>query len=93
MRNIRAEYRLVFLSNSAQTKIIGACTIEGEKCGSVFSKNRFDQGCRFLGQVVGIGRLEFSSAASDDAEVIFWNTPQAEKIRDMVRSLQSGPAA
>jgi uncharacterized membrane protein YdbT with pleckstrin-like domain len=42
--------------------------------------------------LVGIGRLEFSSAASDDADVIFWNTPHAEKIRDLVRSLQSGPA-
>ena len=39
--------------------------------------------------LVGIGRIEFSSAASDDAEVVFWNTPNAEKIRDMVRSLQT----
>jgi len=42
-----------------------------------------------LSGLIGIGRLEFSSAASDDAEVIFWNTPHAEKIRDLVRSLQS----
>ncbi len=39
--------------------------------------------------LLGIGRLEFSSAASDDADVVFWNTPGAEKIRDLVRSLQS----
>jgi membrane protein YdbS with pleckstrin-like domain len=39
--------------------------------------------------LLGIGRLEFSSAAADDADVVFWNTPNAEKIRDMVRSLQS----
>ena len=39
--------------------------------------------------LVGIGRLEFSSAATDDADVIFWNTPGAEKIRDMVRALQA----
>jgi uncharacterized membrane protein YdbT with pleckstrin-like domain len=45
-----------------------------------------------LSGLVGIGRLEFSSAASDDADVIFWNTPSAEKIRDLVRSLQT-PAA
>jgi uncharacterized membrane protein YdbT with pleckstrin-like domain len=45
-----------------------------------------------LAGLAGIGRVEFSSAASDDAEVIFWNTPGAEKIRDLVRSLQS-PAA
>jgi uncharacterized membrane protein YdbT with pleckstrin-like domain len=46
-----------------------------------------------LSGLVGIGRLEFSSAASDDAEVIFWNTPQAEKVRDLVRSLQGGTSA
>lgn len=39
--------------------------------------------------LVGIGRLEFSSAASDDADVVFWNVPGAEKLRDMVRSLQA----
>ena len=38
--------------------------------------------------LLGIGRVEFSSAATDDAEVIFWNTPDAEKVRDLVRSLQ-----
>jgi membrane protein YdbS with pleckstrin-like domain len=42
-----------------------------------------------LSGMLGIGRLEFSSAATDDADVIFWNTPSAEKIRDMVRSLQT----
>ena len=36
----------------------------------------------------GIGRVEFSSAATEDADVIFWNTPEAEKVRDLVRSLQ-----
>ena len=41
-----------------------------------------------LSGLVGIGRLEFSSATTEDADVIFWNTPSAEKIRDMVRSLQ-----
>ena len=39
--------------------------------------------------LAGIGRLEFSSAATDDAEVIFWNVPGAEKLRDTVRSLQA----
>jgi uncharacterized membrane protein YdbT with pleckstrin-like domain len=42
-----------------------------------------------LSGLVGIGRVEFSSAASDDAEVVFWNVPDAEKIRDLVRSLQT----
>jgi uncharacterized membrane protein YdbT with pleckstrin-like domain len=39
--------------------------------------------------LLGIGRVEFSSAATDDADVIFWNTPDAEKVRDLVRSLQT----
>ena len=42
-----------------------------------------------LKALFGIGRVEFSSAASDDAEVIFWNTGDAKKVRDLVRSLQS----
>jgi uncharacterized membrane protein YdbT with pleckstrin-like domain len=37
----------------------------------------------------GIGKVEFSSAARDDADVVFWNTPDSEKVRDLVRSLQS----
>ena len=41
-----------------------------------------------LAGLLGIGRVEFSSAATDDADVVFWNTPEAEKVRDLVRSLQ-----
>ena len=39
--------------------------------------------------LLGIGTVEFSSAATDDADVTFWNISEAEKIRDLVRSLQS----
>ena len=39
--------------------------------------------------LLGIGTVEFSSAATDDADVVFWNTPGAAKIRDTVRNLQS----
>jgi uncharacterized membrane protein YdbT with pleckstrin-like domain len=42
-----------------------------------------------LSGIFGIGRLEFSSAAADDAEVIFWNVGGAEGLRDKVRGLQS----
>lgn len=42
-----------------------------------------------LSGLLGIGTVEFSSAATDDADVIFWNTSDAEKVRDLVRSLQS----
>ena len=41
-----------------------------------------------LSGLFGIGRIEFSSAAADDAEVVFWNCPDAEKVRDQVRLLQ-----
>ncbi|HEV7406334.1 MAG TPA: PH domain-containing protein [Chthoniobacteraceae bacterium] len=39
--------------------------------------------------IFGIGRLEFSSAATDDAEVVFWNVGGAEGLRDQVRGLQT----
>ncbi len=39
--------------------------------------------------LLGIGTIEFSSAATDDADIIFWNVPGAEKLRDLVRSLQA----
>lgn len=37
--------------------------------------------------LLGIGRIEFSSAATDEAEVIFWNCPDAVNVRDKVRAL------
>jgi uncharacterized membrane protein YdbT with pleckstrin-like domain len=40
--------------------------------------------------MIGIGRLEFSSAAADEDDVIFWNTPGAPAVRDLVRNLQAG---
>lgn len=36
--------------------------------------------------LLGVGRLEFSSAATDDAEVVFWNVARAQHVRDLVRS-------
>ena len=41
----------------------------------------------FLG-FVGIGSVEFSSAASDRAEVIFVNVAHADWVRDVVTNLQ-----
>jgi uncharacterized membrane protein YdbT with pleckstrin-like domain len=38
---------------------------------------------------LGIGTIEFSSAASDDADVIFFKVANADSIRDSVRKLQS----
>jgi uncharacterized membrane protein YdbT with pleckstrin-like domain len=42
-----------------------------------------------LSGLFGIGQVEFSSAAADDAEVIFHYVPGAERLRDKVRSLQT----
>ncbi len=38
--------------------------------------------------LLGVGKVEFSSAASDDAEIIFYQLGGADKVRDLVRSLQ-----
>jgi len=42
-----------------------------------------------LSGMLGIGNVEFSSAATDDAEVIFIKVPAADKVRDAVRTLQN----
>lgn len=39
---------------------------------------------------IGIGNVEFSSAASDESEIIFRGVAEANKIRDIVRNLQDG---
>lgn len=39
--------------------------------------------------ILGYGDIEFSSAASDDAEVIFVAVPRAAAVRDLVKKLQS----
>jgi membrane protein YdbS with pleckstrin-like domain len=41
-----------------------------------------------LSGVIGIGSVEFSSAATDRAEVIFVNITQADRVRDLVTNLQ-----
>jgi uncharacterized membrane protein YdbT with pleckstrin-like domain len=42
----------------------------------------------FLAGLVGIGDLEFSSAAAADAEIIFRSVADVETVRDLVRSRQ-----
>ena len=41
-----------------------------------------------LAGFIGIGSVEFSSAASDAAEVIFINVAHADRVRDLVTNLQ-----
>jgi uncharacterized membrane protein YdbT with pleckstrin-like domain len=38
--------------------------------------------------LLGIGKIEFSSAATDDADVIFYQIGGVNKVRDLVRGLQ-----
>ena len=38
--------------------------------------------------LLGVGKVEFSSAATDDADIIFYQIGGADKVRDLVRSLQ-----
>jgi hypothetical protein len=38
----------------------------------------------------GIGDIEFSTAARDDAEVTFWGLSHIERVRDLVKQLQNG---
>jgi hypothetical protein len=40
--------------------------------------------------LLGVGDLEFSSAASDQAEITFQSIPQAEEVRNLVRRYQDG---
>ena len=38
--------------------------------------------------LLGVGKVEFSSAATDDADIIFYQIGGADKVRDLVRKLQ-----
>lgn len=42
-----------------------------------------------LSGLIGIGRVEFSSSSMDEDDVVFWNTPGAARIRDLVRAQQA----
>jgi membrane protein YdbS with pleckstrin-like domain len=44
---------------------------------------------RGISGFIGIGSVEFSSAATDDAEVTFAGIANADGVRDMVRKLQT----
>jgi len=39
--------------------------------------------------LLGIGKVEFSSAATDEADVIFYHISGTDRVRDLVRKLQS----
>lgn len=39
--------------------------------------------------ILGVGSVEFSSAASDRAEIIFANIAEADRVRDLVREIQA----
>jgi membrane protein YdbS with pleckstrin-like domain len=39
--------------------------------------------------IFGIGQLEFSTAARDEADVVFWGVKRVEHVRDLVKQLQN----
>ena len=43
----------------------------------------------FIAGLVGVGDIEFSSAASADAEIVFHSVAGVEAVRDLVRGLQT----
>jgi uncharacterized membrane protein YdbT with pleckstrin-like domain len=43
----------------------------------------------FISGLVGVGNIEFSSAAAADAEIVFRSVPGVEAVRDLVRGLQT----
>ena len=45
---------------------------------------------RGLGGLLGFGSIEFSSAAHDSADVVFYGVASAEAVADLVRSIQNG---
>ena len=73
-RRVSCEYGIIN-KNSNEVRVQDVRSINLRKTG--------------ISGLLGIGTVEFSSAATDDADVTFWNIPEAEKIRDLVRSLQS----
>ena len=38
--------------------------------------------------LLGVGKLEFSSAATDDADIIFYQIGGVDGVRNLVRKLQ-----
>ena len=38
--------------------------------------------------LLGVGKVEFSTAATDDADIIFYQIGGVDKVRDLVRNLQ-----
>ena len=80
----RRRYRITNKRVSVDSGIINRVSNEVRIC-DIRSINLQRTG--FAG-LFGIGRVEFSSAATDEADVIFWSTPAAEKVRNLVRSLQ-----
>jgi len=73
-RRVSSEYGIIN-KNSNEVRVQDVRSINLRKTG--------------ISGLLGIGTVEFSSAATDDADVTFWNISEAEKIRDLVRSLQS----
>jgi uncharacterized membrane protein YdbT with pleckstrin-like domain len=73
-RRVIAEYGWIIKdSNEIRAEDIRSITVSRKGLSSLF----------------GVGRVEFSSAATDDADVIFYQIGGANTVRDLVRKLQN----
>ena len=75
---LRGNSRLRFVKDSNEIRVQDIRSINVTKHG--------------IGGLIGIGTIEFSSAATDDAEVTFVGIAGADGVRDMVRKLQNTEA-
>jgi len=73
-RRVIAEYGLVMKSTN-EIRVQDIRSINISKSGLI--------------GLFGVGRVEFSSAATDDADVIFYQIGNANGVRDLVRKLQN----
>lgn len=73
-RRVIAEYGLV-MKDTNEIRVQDIRSINVSKSGLI--------------GLFGVGRVEFSSAATDDADVIFYQIGNANGVRDLVRKLQN----
>ena len=86
----------IFLDRAARTYIVANRTVAFKSGILVKSTNEIrirdvrsiNVSRRGIAGMIGVGTVEFSSAATDRAEIIFTAIADAEKVKNMVRDLQ-----
>ena len=86
----------IFLDRAARTYVVTSRTVAFRSGILVKSTNEvrikdvrsINVAMRCIAGMMGIGTVEFSSAATDRAEIIFANIADAEKVKSVVRRVQ-----